>query len=140
MTMVNEFDHELEKKLVAEFDVKEFLAEMENFGWNNVISEYELDGIRFHPQTNVGEKVIQEHYDEIEKMLKMGYHSIAIKRGKKGCKPTVIYRLPGGKSIWQQMAEEMGEFLGGISADDLRHHVVLSGKQVNYERLHGIPG
>ena len=41
------------------FDVEEFLREMENYRFNNIVSEYELDGIRFHPDTNVGEKVIQ---------------------------------------------------------------------------------
>lgn len=117
------------------FDVEEFLAEMENFKWVNIVSEYELDGIRFHPDTNVGEKVIQDHYNEIEKMLKIGYHSIAIKRGKKGCKPTVIYRLPGGKSIWQELGDKLG-----YSTEDVRHHAVLGGKQTNHWRLHGIPG
>lgn len=122
------------------FDVEEFLAEMENFKWVNLISDYELDGIRFHPDTNVGEKVIQEHYNEIEKMLKIGYHSIAIKRGKKGCKPTIIYRLPGGKSIWQQMAEELKDEVLNCTAESIRQWVIEGGKLANFHRLHGIPG
>ena len=122
------------------FNVEEFLAELENYKWVNIVSEYELDGIRFHPDTNVGEKVIQDNYNEIEKMLKMGYHSIAIKRGKKGCKPTVIYRLPGGKSIWQQMAEQLKDEVINCTAESIRQWVIDGGKQANYHRLHGIPG
>ena len=139
--MTKVFNQEEWEKSVEVFDVVEFLAELESNNFAGiVISEYELDGIRFHPETNVGEKVLREYYDEILRMLQLGYHSIAIKRGKKGCKPTIIYRLPGGKSIWQELAEKLMNEVINSTAESIRQSVVECGKLANYHRLHGIHG
>lgn len=105
-----------------DFDVDGFFAELENFRFRDLI---DWEGIKYHPDTNVSEKVMYSMENKIRELLSQGFHSISIRRGSKGCTPTLSYRSPGSRSIWQEIADK-SEL--GMSAESIRENVILGTK------------
>lgn len=90
----------------------------------------DLEGIQYHPDTNVSMKVIDSVMADILALTLKGFHSIAVVRGK-GKLHSITYRMAGCPTIWEELAKKCSQaplFLD-YTPQEVRDRIVVGTKQ-----------